>query len=106
MLQASPEFKGIKTCSAASFSISAWLQASPEFKGIKTYTRATPRHKFSFKPALNSKGLRLDFSELSERLMLQASPEFKGIKTLCNPDNYNIRLQASPEFKGIKTIIS
>ena len=66
----------------------AWthaLQASPEFKGIKTYTRATPRHKFSFKPALNSKGLRLDFSELSERLMLQASPEFKGIKTVSLP---------------------
>ena len=58
-LQASPEFKGIKTNSVGSTNFDATLQASPEFKGIKTgaCTRST-MHDRRFKPALNSKGLR------------------------------------------------
>ena len=38
VLQASPEFKGIKTAVEVEYSASA-LQASPEFKGIKTAMR-------------------------------------------------------------------
>ena len=57
-LQASPEFKGIKTWHRAAPARSR-LQASPEFKGIKTIAHV--------------QGLR--------RSRLQASPEFKGIKT-------------------------
>ena len=58
MLQASPEFKGIKTRSIVGLDFHFTLQASPEFKGIKT-----PDNQ---KEPLNP---------------LQASPEFKGIKT-------------------------
>ena len=57
-LQASPEFKGIKTVAFA-FAARRVLQASPEFKGIKTQ--------------ISNQGRAL--------LTLQASPEFKGIKT-------------------------
>ena len=35
-LQASPEFKGIKTISTGAAALLSALQASPEFKGIKT----------------------------------------------------------------------
>ena len=58
-LQASPDFKGIKTFASIMSISCVWLQASPDFKGIKT------RHIFGFrlqflrfKPALISKGLR------------------------------------------------
>ena len=36
LLQASPEFKGIKTIGVFRSTTSFALQASPEFKGIKT----------------------------------------------------------------------
>ena len=40
-----------------------------------------------FKPALNSKGLRLQFlASFNKVSLLQASPEFKGIKTAIAPD--------------------
>ena len=59
-LQASPEFKGIKTTTTFMCWKGSKLQASPEFKGIKTTVRQYHRQaKTSFKPALNSKGLRL-----------------------------------------------
>ena len=81
-LQASPEFKGIKTdagphlaeplgrfkpalnskglrqVNAGGDGLFAALQASPEFKGIKTSSQDRPHFPFGFKPALNSKGLR------------------------------------------------
>ncbi len=58
------------------------LQASPEFKGIKTLVDGRGDAAMGSKPALNSKGLRL-FSQLKgdDHFVLQASPEFKGIKT-------------------------
>ena len=59
MLQASPEFKGIKTDDVAQFRKILLLQASPEFKRIKTD----------------------DVAQFRKILLLQASPEFKGIKT-------------------------
>ena len=81
-LQASPEFKGIKTVASAGSSQACGLQASPEFKGIKTASSCTRRW----------------------RAVLQASPEFKGIKTCFTPGHFALAaLQASPEFKGIKT---
>ena len=82
------------------------LQASPEFKGIKTKTLRLPVALQSrFKPALNSKGLRpMRCSLYLHDFSLQASPEFKGIKTrLIVCFDFHVTLQASPEFKGIKT---
>ena len=58
-LQASPEFKGIKTNPWPWAGQRPRLQASPEFKGIKTAECLHPAQCFE----------------------LQASPEFKGIKT-------------------------
>ena len=86
LLQASPEFKGIKTPARLVFSILRWLQASPEFKGIKTRFQTTNWSIIvSFKPALNSKGLRQSNQRpLDGHRLLQASPEFKGIKTACS----------------------
>ena len=60
-LQASPEFKGIKTFTTLT-AVSRWLQASPEFKGIKTWPQRRAR-----------------------LIAVQASPEFKGIKTIKIP---------------------
>ena len=59
-----------------------------------------------FKPALNSKGLRpLLYRACRREVLLQASPEFKGIKTRQTHKCRHPRwLQASPEFKGIKTM--
>ena len=97
--------KGLRPmrCSAAMRALE--LQASPEFKGIKTWTLSWARARMRFKPALNSKGLRLCRSSTVVRhLQLQASPEFKGIKTLFVAyAPISVTLQASPEFKGIKT---
>ena len=92
---------------ATIISSSRWrLQASPEFKGIKTMrvTSVSPQPVGS-KPALNSKGLRRDDSlDVILRCALQASPEFKGIKTVSfGAPGCICGLQASPEFKGIKT---
>jgi len=127
MLQASPEFKGIKTsaiCASDSGSrfkpalnskglrLSAPasarffpLQASPEFKGIKTRAWRRPCvYPQCFKPALNSKGLRRRKGHpVGDCRALQASPEFKGIKTRFALHLLPKMLQASPEFKGIKT---
>ena len=59
MLQASPEFKGIKTQGTEDiYSRAIQLQASPEFKGIKTCFQGRYLVRHRFKPALNSKGLR------------------------------------------------
>ena len=81
------------------------LQASPEFKGIKTAGVKSYHVRMCFKPALNSKGLRLTVqSFVIKSQALQASPEFKGIKTRCaKRPGRALALQASPEFKGIKT---
>ena len=52
----------------------AWLlQASPEFKGIKTLNAAIQVNSGSFKPALNSKGLRL--GQLGEPINPHASSQ-------------------------------
>ena len=59
-LQASPEFKGIKTNENGSVMMYSPLQASPEFKGIKTRILSAMHRALG---------------------VLQASPEFKGIKT-------------------------
>ena len=82
-LQASPEFKGIKTVKL-SWLFCNKLQASPEFKGIKTRPAARRAVSPRFKPALNSKGLRrARRAPKPDTATLQASPEFKGIKTPC-----------------------
>ena len=58
-LQASPEFKGIKTPHRSVEPMRhVPLQASPEFKGIKTLEQLKQAGMHGFKPALNSKGLR------------------------------------------------
>ena len=57
-LQASPEFKGIKTSKVVALASGYPLQASPEFKGIKTLRHHHEAGHLGFKPALNSKGLR------------------------------------------------
>ena len=59
-LQASPEFKGIKTIAHVQGLRRSRLQASPEFKGIKTTFPAKLQSHYCFKPAMNSKGLRLE----------------------------------------------
>ena len=81
-LQASPEFKGIKTRLVREHGRALRLQASPEFKGIKTRVVYVLCNNYSFKPALNSKGLRLVSATKKNAIELQASPEFKGIKTV------------------------
>ena len=104
VLQASPDFKGIKTARQAQLPQQVVLQASPDFKGIKTVLQCGNWDYLSFKPALISKGLRLltMFNEFYN--MLQASPDFKGIKTFLDVGFTIVkRLQASPDFKGIKT---
>ncbi len=58
-LQASPDFKGIKTIALCLIHVCMRLQASPDFKGIKT-----EQHDLLLHPT-----------------PLQASPDFKGIKT-------------------------
>ena len=72
-LQASPEFKGIKTHRAVD-KVGFLLQASPEFKGIKTQTRRGNILEKGFKPALNSKGLRLSAS-VGARVVVSASSQ-------------------------------
>ena len=96
--------KGLRRCRGCSYSLKK-LQASPEFKGIKTALPSSVRRFWGFKPALNSKGLRPPaWLPLWNSIGLQASPEFKGIKTWpCSNVSRIPRLQASPEFKGIKT---
>jgi len=58
------------------------LQASPDFKGIKTRRVQSLQCLSCFKPALISKGLRLAAGgHLGADALLLASPNFKGIKT-------------------------
>ena len=74
--------KGLRQLYAGYSGCSNTLQASPEFKGIKTAASGVFAMVKSFKPALNSKGLRPCACSLPKhRRWLQASPEFKGIKT-------------------------
>ena len=98
--------KGLRQLYAGYSGCSNTLQASPEFKGIKTAASGVFAMVKSFKPALNSKGLRPCACSLPKhRRWLQASPEFKGIKTVEGSKGFcsTSMLQASPEFKGIKT---
>ena len=44
MLQASPDFKGIKTVQACLVALPSALQASPDFKGIKTLYYRLSKH--------------------------------------------------------------
>ena len=68
--QTSPDFKGIKTLSAALRARLRGFQTSPDFKGIKTAFSCASLRKFSgSKPALISKGLR-PYSRLA--LVMQA----------------------------------
>ncbi len=57
-LQASPDFKGIKTMRRPRSPGNERLQASPDFKGIKTRFNKPQGSWIRFKPALISKGLR------------------------------------------------
>ena len=81
MLQASPEFKGIKTpCGLHSYALS-WLQASPEFKGIKTCSaHCNQNSRVGFKPALNSKGLRLARGPMLRSIGFKPALNSKGLR--------------------------
>ena len=81
MLQASPDFKGIKTQIERTGRRTIRLQASPDFKGIKTWRPWRACWQRCFKPALISKGLRPAGKLIVDAISLQASPDFKGIKT-------------------------
>src|SRR5574337_1005187 len=72
-LQASPDFKGIKTMPGGVVGQHGRFQASPDFKGIKT-SRGTGSMAAA---------------------MLQASPDFKGIKTQFR-DIFDIYLRFKP----------
>ena len=81
------------------------LQASPEFKGIKTYDLEALDHIDSSKPAMNSKGLRQAASRsLAIEDELQASPEFKGIKTdrACSYTRGFLRSKPALNSKGLR----
>jgi len=83
------------------------LQASPEFKGIKTSSVfANAFQGVGFKPALNSKGLRLfELAYFLWRCGFKPALNSKGLRPNKIPGDINSpRLQASPEFKGIKTL--
>ena len=73
--------KGLRLCGGLCCCGEVGLQASPEFKGIKTEGAVGSGKARGFKPALNSKGLRQMASVPAVPTPLQASPEFKGIKT-------------------------
>ena len=67
--------------------------------------------KLSFKPALNSKGLRqLTHGHIggAVALRLQASPEFKGIKTVEREITFEAALRFKPALnsKGLRRFIS
>ena len=80
------------------------LQASPEFKGIKTAVPLKLAMVLRFKPALNSKGLRQMPPYGRQPIPLQASPEFKGIKTCSAHCNQNSRVGFKPALnsKGLR----
>ncbi len=83
-LQASPDFKGIKTRMAAAV-WPALMRFKPALisKGLRQLNGGDFEGKPCFKPALISKGLRLgDVERCHAARVLQASPDFKGIKTL------------------------
>ena len=107
-LQASPEFKGIKTHNVGIYR-ACWLQASPEFKGIKTLALTCELwHRTGSKPALNSKGLRhSDVQRGAAHNGLQASPEFKGIKTGYGLRHLrgNIRSKPALNSKGLRHVV-
>ncbi len=103
MLQASPEFKGIKTPSMH-YPHRKCFKPALNSKGLRRLNVRKAIALDRFKPALNSKGLRRSWRRIYRCLSLQASPEFKGIKTWSAHDTVSRRLQASPEFKGIKTV--
>ena len=105
-LQASPDFKGIKTCGwCGRFSLDL-LQASPDFKGIKTVAqRARRLWRRTLQASPDFKGIKTEKNAGFSPCMLQASPDFKGIKTiLAGVFAGASGLQASPDFKGIKTL--
>ena len=104
MLQASPEFKGIKTGQTGNAGRTVRFKPALNSKGLRPIFELYPSWLMSFKPALNSKGLRrVELYHQNLDRELQASPEFKGIKTGLCACYWQERLQASPEFKGIKT---
>ena len=105
MLQASPEFKGIKTRKPPGKSWSRGFKPALNSKGLRLSTVGKAKQAKRFKPALNSKGLRpptLRAPTPAQRF--KPALNSKGLRLgtvghLKTP----IRLQASPEFKGIKT---
>ncbi len=99
LLQASPDFKGIKT--PAGYSIRPLeLRFKPALisKGLRlSIGRWASYGRLRFKPALISKGLRLNTIALQLAIVgLQASPDFKGIKTGFR-DIQNPQLEASSQ---------
>ena len=98
--------KGLRLSRILALLNASLLQASPDFKGIKTRPACAHRSPWRFKPALISKGLRpSSWWRTLRGFRLQASPDFKGIKTLtCAANVLRALLQASPDFKGIKTL--
>ena len=81
------------------------LQASPEFKGIKTVLRGLSRRCSGSKPALNSKGLRRTAHRCVDQLHgSKPALNSKGLRRIGEVSpSICLVLQASPEFKGIKT---
>ena len=67
--------KGLRRVHARKLRSSIGLQASPEFKGIKTDVGAqTQTNVAGFKPALNSKGLRLQFFARFDKFGASSQP--------------------------------
>ena len=82
------------------------LQASPDFKGIKTARRIESARRWRFKPALISKGLRRTAPSAQRRPAIGFKPALisKGLRPdYCANVTDGTVLQASPDFKGIKT---
>ena len=73
-------------------------------KGLRRVFDNVSFYLFRFKPALNSKGLRrLNAFALREREQLQASPEFKGIKTIQHaPLIQRLRFKPALNSKGLR----
>ena len=96
--------KGLRPAAEHAIRAKNGLQASPEFKGIKTQNHRQGRQTQCFKPALNSKGLRRNWLRSPRKInCFKPALNSKGLRRGLGHPCCAWQLQASPEFKGIKT---
>jgi len=73
-LQASPDFKGIKTIDRAAPAAASGFKPALISKGLRLVEHAAALAVDGFKPALISKGLRLDFDRVGQSIEASSQP--------------------------------